>query len=493
MALFFKTFRHNTLADSLGIPFFPLSKNELKHQAKYEDDVFSLSENSSLKEAMKGLDKFAKMDLNRKNRQSVLLAPPQEILPDEMKDTERRSNQSKTRADIRKSLSTSFSSFRKSARPPHFKRTTSDVDEVRQSLDLAKQDFHFDHKIFHRKVSGEMIANVKGKRNARSSLLIRKVSDPMVISTETRENLGKVHYQLAVLHGMGRFPEVVPENPDDDRTFDSPPHDVFSVLFHLAHAASLKCVAACLALGRVHAGLGTCVSNLLETIVSIDFDAAKSLLRRAMESPYPPSAPKAAAGCFLYQIYLDEHESDDLEAEKVTDTALMHLLEDILKLMAEAQHENTAADGHKQRNAASTSFMAGDRVEGNYFMEGTYYAGVVESVSEDGSEIVVKYDDDGSSENLTKENVTLIIPPNATQTALGGPLSDEEALGSENTDEKCMMEVYELRGELAELKEKAGEKETAAALYEKASNEAMNAGKMKKATEWSLKAAELMD
>ena len=34
------------------------------------------------------------------------------------------------------------------------------------------------------------------------------------------------------------------------------------------------------------------------------------------------------------------------------------------------------------------------------------------------------YDDDGSTENLTKENVRLIIPPNATQTALGGPLSD---------------------------------------------------------------------
>jgi elongation factor 2 kinase len=101
MAQFFKTFRHNTLADAKGILFFALSKNELKHQAKYEDDNFSMSDNSSLREAMKGLDKFAKMYLDRKSCQSVLLAPPWQTLPDDMKDTEELSNQSiKTQADI---------------------------------------------------------------------------------------------------------------------------------------------------------------------------------------------------------------------------------------------------------------------------------------------------------------------------------------------------------------------------------------------------------
>jgi elongation factor 2 kinase len=315
----------------------------------------------------------------------------------------------------------------------------------------------------------------------------------MAISSETRSNLSKVHYQLAVLHGLGRFPEVVPTRPDDN-PLETPPHDAFSVLYHLAHAASMHNVAACLALGRLHAGLGTCVSPLLDTIVPIDFDTAKDLLRRAMDSPFPPTGPKAAAGCLLYQIYLDESENDDLEAEKASDTTIMHLIEDILKLMAESKGEEEDLDRHKKLEVkGKRKFQTGDRVKGNYGLEGSYYPGVVESVSEDGGEVVVKYDDDGSTENLTTEHVRLIIPPTATQTALGGPLSDEEALGLQNTDEKFIVETYELKAELAELKEKVGDKQAAAELYEEASNDAMTANKMKKATEWSLKASELLE
>ena len=200
MALFFKTFKHNALADSLGVPFFALSRNELKHQTKYqEDDMCSLSSNSSWKERMKDLDKFARMDLNRNRRKTVLLTPPQEVLPDDMKDTEKRSNQTKTRQDVRQSLRMSFKSFRKSNMPT-FRRTTSDIDEVRQCLDLAKEDFKFDHKVFNRKESGELVSPVNGRKPKRASLVVRRVSDPMSISMNTRENLGKVHYQLAGKH-----------------------------------------------------------------------------------------------------------------------------------------------------------------------------------------------------------------------------------------------------------------------------------------------------
>jgi hypothetical protein len=213
-----------------------------------------------------------------------------------------------------------------------------------------------------------------------------------------------------------------------------------------------------------------------------------------MQSPFPPSGPKSAAGCLLYQIYIDEAESDDLELEKASDTTIMQLLEDILKLMEESQKENEELDSHKKRGGTSSvGLQVGERVEGNYYLEGTYYLAVVESVSEDGNEVVVKYDDDGSSESLTKEHVRLIIPPTASQTELGGPLSDEEAFSTENSDERCLMEAYELKAELAELKEKVGDKKSAASLYDDASNGAMSANKMKKATEWSLKAAELLE
>ena len=122
-----------------------------------------------------------------------------------------------------------------------------------------------------------------------------------------------------------------------------------------------------------------------------------------------------------------------------------------------------------------------------------FYPGVVEGITEDGDGILVVYDDDGSSETLSRQNVRLRIPPTATQTALGGPLSDEEALGAENSDEKCTVDAFELRAELALLMEAAGKKEEASALYEEASNEAMAANKMKKAAEWSLKASSLLD
>ncbi len=74
MALFFKTFRHSDLSDRLGIPIFPLSRNERKHQAKYTDDESTLSEYSSIyNEEIKC--KFRRLDANRIQRKSVLIRP----------------------------------------------------------------------------------------------------------------------------------------------------------------------------------------------------------------------------------------------------------------------------------------------------------------------------------------------------------------------------------------------------------------------------------
>ncbi|KAL3936964.1 MAG: hypothetical protein SGARI_002338 [Bacillariaceae sp.] len=226
-----------------------------------------------------------------------------------------------------------------------------------------------------------------------------------------------------------------------------------------------------------------------------------------MESEFPPAAPKVAAGCILYQIYLDEESChptlpDDDEEEgdpvsmapkrSVTDAALINLITDILSLMLEAENEKQSKTTHNKTKVLAHAFHIGDRVMANYFLEGSFYPGVVESISED-SMITVKYDDDGSTEALSKDNVRHVIPPTATQTDLGGPLTDEEALGMENSDEKICMEVYQLRAELAELYAKAGKNDKASLLYEEASSEAMEAGKMKTATEWSLKASELLE
>ena len=521
MALFFHTFRHNTVASAMGIPFFPLSKTELNHQSKYEeDDDFPLL--MSLDEVAKTANRFEAMDLNRTLRKSVLMIPSKELLPENLKDTEKRSNQAdnvnKKRRETQKSLHKSFKKMN-----PSFRRTKSEVDEVQACLDLAKEDFRFVMASYFRRESGELMASttkssneVSSKLPKRSSLVIRKTSEPMTICDTTKLNLGRVHYQLAVLHGIGRFPEVVgiPSNNDHSNDNRSPSHDAFSVLFHLSHAASLRCVPACLALGRILAGLGTCVSDLLEALVPIDFEGAKCLLKRAMESEHPANLPKVSAGCILYQIYTDEafvarggiqSDNDDCGGDVfqhtvVSDIVLTNLLEKILDLMQACDLEREVNVEFKERSRThSHNFRAGDKVEGNYFLEGNYYPGIVESVSNNTNNgdnavmITVKYDDDGTVESLSSDNVRAIVPPTATQTALGGPLTDEEAgFGVGSGDEAITLESYQLRADLAKLVETSGDHQKASKLYEQAAHEAMQANKMKVATEWSLKASNLM-
>lgn len=80
---------------------------------------------------------------------------------------------------------------------------------------------------------------------------------PMKVTEETKSNLGRVHYHLACLHGTDRFPEIVQSHGESME--EKPSHDIFSVVFHLCHAASLNNVPACLALARVRVGLDTSV------------------------------------------------------------------------------------------------------------------------------------------------------------------------------------------------------------------------------------------
>merc|ERR1712194_471159 len=121
-------------------------------------------------------------------------------------------------------------------------------------------------------------------------------------------------------------------------------------------------------------------------------------------------------------------------------------------------------------------------------MEGTYYPGTVLEVTTkenaDGEPqfwITVQYDDDGSSESLPRDHVQMLIPPTATQTAMGGPLSDEEAFGGagDEQDDEIAIKAYELMSELAELKIEAGDKAAASEYYQEAADGAMGDGKMK--------------
>lgn len=478
MALFFHSFRHCTFSDSMGIPIFPLSRNELKHQAKYRDDEITVSDDEESMTETK-ISMLERIDLNRIRRKSVLVSPMDLYKPDDEVETVRRSNL-KTRDDIRTSIRKSM----KSISAPHINRSKSDIDEISTCLKIATQDAVFDHHAFHRKASGEVrerstvVEKENGSKSKFRGSVMKIVAPPLIPNDECRANLGKVHYQLACLHGMGRFPETIPEQHND---CNSPDHDIFSVVFHLSHAASLYNVPACLALARVQAGLETTVSRLLASTISVNFEAAKVLLQRALESPQPPSEPKAAAGCLLFQILQDEEGS--------TNVALMGILEDILGLMGAAEKETEELKKHEARVARGGDMQTGDKVKANYALEGEYYSGVVVEVSDNKDFITVRYDDDGSTETLTSDNVRPLIPPTASIRNVS--LSDSVVFGVDNADEKCIMESYVIKGELAELKAKCGEEEVAASLFGEAADGAMSAGKMQTATKWSLRAAEL--
>jgi elongation factor 2 kinase len=363
-------------------------------------------------------------------------------------------------------------------------------------VERAKTNYSFTHKDFHRKVSGHLLERATKSdhgngepKHLRASTIVRTVNSPVLPDTETRLNLGKVHYQLAVLHGQGRFPELVSVKAGDD-PLNRPGHDVFSVLFHLSYAASFENAPACLALGRLQAGLASSVSDLLSGFLQTDFVASKHMLRRAMSSPQQVSRPKAAAGCLLYQILSDEKDVVDETEESHSSHVVIQVLEDTMALLEATEKEANETVRHHAKIEQGCIHMPGDRVNANYCLEGTYYPASVVSVSSDGTQITVKYEDDGTEETLSNENVRPLVPPTATQTTLGGPHSDEEVFGNDG-DDGFLLNIFELQAELAELKAQSGDAATACQLYMKAADGAIKAGKMKSATQWSLRAAEL--
>jgi elongation factor 2 kinase len=538
MAFFFTHFRNCSSSDALGIPIFPLSKNEMRyHQLKYDDDEITMSDDDtdhvndeeSLSDIGDDLNRFQKLDLNRQRRSSILLSPPDALLPLSRRDTVRRSN-----------VTTAFplhDSLPSLSLKAHLHRTKSDMDDIHICLERAKYDHFFTHIDFHRHKSGELkerhfktapssddivgeeetnLADTLGTKSPsmRSTIVVHKsaivrnggVAPPVPITDETRMNLGRVHYQLAVLHGLGRFPEIVAHPTSNNSNIgELPNHDVFTVLFHLSHGASLQNVASCLALGRVQAGLTSQVSDLLPSIVSVDFDSAKVLYRRAMASPFcPPSQPKVAAGCFLYQILKDENaltESDNNDTKQYrSKLEMVQVLEETLKFMDDMYQEELKAQKHQKKIKERQSFSeiaVGDHVEANYALDGTYYPAVVKKVlnNDDVKWYHVMYDDDDSYETVSHDNVRVMIPPTATQTTLGGPLTDKEAFkvsGLENlVDDNPMFKNYELYADLALLMEQVSDINLAVNYYEIASEKAMAAGKMKMASECSCHAMEL--
>jgi elongation factor 2 kinase len=197
MALFFHTFRHCHFSDSIGIPIFPLSRNELKHQAKYDDDEVTMSDDGSMNSDERKLDKFARIDLNRQSRRQSLMIPPLKLELGGTQNevpTARRSNLFRTSAEVSQSIR---QSMKMSIGKARLSRTSSDVDEVTSCLRLATTDPVYDHHAFHRKASGEIRerhhrTSSEGQRHVRRGSVMSCVAPVIMPTEDTKENLGKV-------------------------------------------------------------------------------------------------------------------------------------------------------------------------------------------------------------------------------------------------------------------------------------------------------------
>ena len=227
-----------------------------------------------------------------------------------------------------------------------------------------------------------------------------------------------------------------------------------------------------------------------------------------------------AAACLLLQLWRDDdgggsgsNEDEPRSTAPVDDRVKLQVVQETLELMEFMQEQEQQAQEHRSRLTAGTGqggnddsnnnnnllnrLCVGDRVEADYALEGTFYpAIVVEHTTETGDNewVTVRYDDDGSTEALPRHRVRRVIPPTATQTSLGAPLlslpqTDENG---GNDDDDAIWSKYELHYELAQLQERLGDLESASLLYEQAADGALAAGKMKAASEWSLKAAAVL-
>ena len=96
-------------------------------------------------------------------------------------------------------------------------KDASEVEAVAICLERSHDDFAYDEISIDHQVSDEANATNNNTRDeGMRSLNLRRtvvqhVSAPMFLSELTMKNLGRVHYQLAVLHGIGRFQDEMPE------------------------------------------------------------------------------------------------------------------------------------------------------------------------------------------------------------------------------------------------------------------------------------------
>ncbi|KAL7540281.1 hypothetical protein ACHAXR_009997 [Thalassiosira sp. AJA248-18] len=86
---------------------------------------------------------------------------------------------------------------------------------------------------------------------------------------------------------------------------------------------------------------------------------------------------------------------------------------DIMAAATSAEEDKKEHVEKEPKEKEEDMFQVGEKVEGNYGMEGKAYPGVIVAVSDDRNSVVIQYDDDGSTETLSNDNIRpLDLKPN---------------------------------------------------------------------------------
>lgn len=462
MALFFVSFRRNPVCDALLLPRFPLSTRE-RNRIQSGSHAGSISRMTGLREDISDTV-YAKIESTStkgdlKNLERILADNPK------------------------------FSALSLDEQRQHITLSEKDLLEVEAAILAAHNEAVKVHDALWTKgyvpYNAITVENNEAFIYSQFSLFKQAYSPTWKIGLQ--KATGEVHLEIAILEAAGRF-----SSGEGNKYHDVA--DVASCLFHLCEASMLGSCAAALALGRLRAGLGSDLLEVLGDYVAEDRGAALYFYELAAVRGSVMGAWQAA------QIF-----GSDGDADKA-----LFMYELILVLMGLRRNDSTDFE----TNNEDQSFSVGDIVEGNYCGCGTWYeASVLEVIRNPHEEIAyyIQYIDDGEKETVSSD---LIRPSSVKREFSGDRTYDEnessvmpsdfeawdalsqseyasikgskgfvpkKSIGDDGTFVPALFEVY---AALAELNSSLGNNDSAWQYFNDAAQSAMDAGKPKLANNY---------
>eukprot|EP00923_Selenidium_pygospionis_P002049 GHVN01003160.1.p1 GENE.GHVN01003160.1~~GHVN01003160.1.p1 ORF type:complete len:785 (-),score=73.09 GHVN01003160.1:691-3045(-) len=475
MALFFVSFKHDSLVDAMGLPVFALSASEIKRQ-----DMLQIAEQrTALKGTgpsptlvMVGIDgenkgepasanAFVTVGVKRErngaleeNIEGQGFATRDNHKFQRLKSAMLVKKQKRQSMVGRMSLSATFEE----------ETNSSQETEVGKLLKLGLEEADFSYLTPERTSQADKAGKQRETLTPRGATLVR---------------MGEVHYEIASLHGQGRF--AIQHGECIEAAADDCTCDVQSCLFHLCHASSMGVPAASYALGRLCYGMPTSISPSLSKsrLVPENLDLSLKYFSKALiggdpaaeiseAAAHPLKSSALAAGGLLLNL-INANEGDSHVGEHVVKHhgSLRHLHETILDISLKQQME-------------SREVSCSEDVE--------------EHESRDGSSRLVSssFDSLGSDGAVLSDTSRMRFASSQGATSCSSSVSTKGRGCTVGVDEDAVeIDLCDLRAKLGELLAEDKEYAMAAEMLNLASEDAIECGKFKLGTKLAERASEL--